>query len=150
MHETTITPRPIEVLLVEDNPGDIRLMLEALKESKLAVTLHVVTDGIEAMDYLNRRGDYVQKPLPDLICLDLNLPRMDGRQVLEEIKADATLRTIPVAVLTTSKAEEDILRSYNLHANCYITKPLDLARFAEVVQAIEYFWFSIVTLPPRR
>lgn len=142
--------QPITILLVEDSIGDIRLTKEALKESKMKVDLYVVMDGVEAMDFLNKKGKYADAPRPDLILLDLNLPKKDGRQVLKEIKSENGLKTIPVAVLTISKAEEDILQSYNLHVNCYITKPLDLGRFMEVVKSIENFWFSIVTLPPKK
>jgi two-component system, chemotaxis family, response regulator Rcp1 len=140
-------PRPIEVLLVEDNPGDVRLTQEALKEGRVLNHLSVVNDGIEAMDFLARRGKYANSPRPDLILLDLNLPRKDGGEVLEEIKADPELRRIPVMVLTTSGAEKDMNKAYNLHANCYITKPVDLDQFVNVVRSIEHFWFHIVTLP---
>ena len=141
---------PVEILLVEDNEGDARLAVEALKEGKVRNNLHRVRDGVEAMEFLRRAvEDQGGTPLPDLILLDLNLPRKDGREVLEEIKADPELMLIPVVVLSTSGAEEDLLKSYGLHANAYITKPLDLDRFVEVVQAIETFWFTIVKLPPR-
>jgi CheY-like chemotaxis protein len=140
--------RPIEILLVEDNPGDIRLTQETLKESKFLNRMNVVVDGVEAMAYLRREGSYAEAVRPDLILLDLNLPKKDGRQVLEEIKADEKLRRIPVVVLTTSSAEADVLRSYDLHANCYITKPVNLDQFSAVVRAIEAFWFTIVKLPP--
>ncbi len=139
---------PIDILLVEDNPGDIRLTQEALKESKMRNRLNIVYDGVEAMDFLRRKAPYENAPRPDIILLDLNLPRKDGRAVLEEIKADADLRRIPVVILTTSDDEHDILRSYDLHANCYITKPLDLNQFAAIVKTIENFWFQIVKLPP--
>ena len=139
----------VEILLVEDNPGDVRLTIEALKESKLYNNLNIVGDGVEAIAYLRREGQYAQSPRPDLILLDLNLPREDGREVLSEIKADATLKRIPVVVLTTSAAEQDILRTYELHANCYITKPVDLEQFIMIVQNIQEFWFSIVKLPSR-
>lgn len=139
--------KPIDILLVEDNPGDTRLAVEALKESKVRNALHVVEDGIEAMDFLYKRGKYSSSPRPDLILLDLNLPKKDGRQVLEEIKVDPDLKRIPVVILTISKAEEDVLRSYNLHANCFITKPLDLSQFVTVVKSIEDFWLTIVKLP---
>lgn len=142
--------RPIEVLLAEDNIGDVRLTQEAIKESKLKINLNTVVDGVEAWEYLTKQGRYKGVNTPDLLLLDLNMPRMDGREVLKLIKEDASLRTIPVAVLTISKADEDILQSYQLHVNCYISKPLDLNRFIEVVQSIENFWFTIVTLPPRR
>ncbi len=139
--------KPIEILLVEDNPGDTRLAVEALKDSKIRNTLHVVEDGIEAMDFLYKRGKYSSSPRPDLILLDLDLPKKDGRQVLEEIKVDPDLKRIPVVILTISKAEEDVLKSYNLHANCFITKPLDLSQFVTVVKSIEDFWLTIVKLP---
>ncbi|MBK1650068.1 response regulator [Rhabdochromatium marinum] len=140
-------PRPIEILLVEDNPADIRLTREALKDSKTLNNLHVAMDGLEALAYLQCEGEHAQRPRPDLVLLDLNLPRMDGRELLREMKSHEHLRQIPVVVLTTSAAEEDILRSYQLHANCYIRKPVDFANFIKVVQGIEGFWFSIVTLP---
>ena len=140
---------PIEILLVEDNPGDARLAVEALKESKINNNLYHVKDGVEALDFLRQRGDYAGVPVPDLILLDLNLPRKDGREVLEEIKEDDELKLVPVVVLTTSEAERDLVRSYDLHANAYVVKPLDLDRFIEVVQAIEDFWFAIVKLPPK-
>lgn len=138
----------IQILLVEDSPGDIRLTKEALKDSKVRNQLHIVQDGVEAMAFLRRAGDYVGVPRPDIILLDLNLPRKDGRTVLEEIKADDDLRRIPVVILTTSDDEHDILRSYDLHANCYITKPIDLKQFVTIVKTIENFWFQIVKLPP--
>src|ERR687895_105183 len=138
---------PIRILLVEDNPGDARLAVEALKESKVSNKLYHVEDGVEAMDLLHRRGEYVEASTPDLILLDLNLPRKDGREVLEEIKGDPELRLVPVVVLTTSAAERDLIKSYNLHANAYVIKPIDLDRFIEVVRAIESFWFTIVKLP---
>lgn len=138
-----------EILLVEDNPGDARLAQEALKEGRMTSRLKVVVDGVEAMAFLRREGQYAGSPRPNLILLDLNLPRKDGRQVLAELKADDELRRIPVVVLTTSQAEQDILRSYDLHANCYITKPVDLDRFISVVRSIEEYWCSVVTLPPR-
>ena len=139
--------RPIEILLVEDNPGDVRLTMEGLKDSKVRNNLHVARDGVEAMEFLHREGQHTSAVRPDLILLDLNLPRMDGREVLLEIKSDAKLKTIPVVVLTTSRAEHDVLRSYELQANCYITKPVDLEQFITVVKSIEDFWFTIVTLP---
>jgi len=139
--------RPIEILLVEDNPGDVRLTIEALKESKIRNRLHIARDGEEAMDFLRRRGEFTDAPRPDVILLDLNLPRKDGREVLKEIKEDENLKRIPVAVITISSAEEDILKSYNLHANCYIQKPIGIDQFVKVVQSIEDFWFTIVTLP---
>jgi len=141
------TGRPIEILLVEDNPGDVRLTVEGLKESKVRNNLNIARDGVEAMEFLRREGQYVGAVRPDLILLDLNLPRMDGREVLAEIKSDPKLKTIPVVVLTTSGAEQDVLRSYELQANCYITKPVDLEQFIAVVKSIEDFWFTIVTLP---
>lgn len=138
---------PVEILLVEDNQGDIDLTIEALEDAKVANKLHVARDGVEALAFLRRNGPYATAPRPDLILLDLNLPRKDGREVLAEIKADATLRTIPVVILTTSGAEADILSAYDLHANCYITKPVDFQQFIHVVQAINNFWFTIVKLP---
>jgi two-component system, chemotaxis family, response regulator Rcp1 len=138
----------VDILLVEDNPGDIRLTREALRDSKIQNTLTVVEDGVEAMAYLRREGAYADAIRPDIILLDLNLPRMDGREVLREIKADDMLKRIPVVVLTTSESEDDILRSYDLHANCYIAKPVDFNRFITIVHTIENFWFSIVKLPP--
>ncbi|MBC8264008.1 MAG: response regulator [Anaerolineales bacterium] len=140
--------KPVEILLVEDNPGDVRLTQEALKEGKMLNNLHVVGDGVEALAFLRREGKYANAPRPDVILLDLNLPKKDGREVLAEVKADEDLRRIPVVVLTVSKAEEDILKTYDLHANCYITKPLDLDQFIKVVKAIEDFWLTIVKLPP--
>jgi two-component system, chemotaxis family, response regulator Rcp1 len=140
--------RPVEILLVEDNPGDVRLTREALREGKVRNNLAVAVDGVEAIAYLRKAGEYVNAVRPDLILLDLNLPRKDGREVLEEIKADPALRHIPVVVLTSSQAEEDIVRAYDLHANCYVTKPVDLDQFIRVVESIEDFWFTIVKLPP--
>ena len=137
----------IRILLVEDNPGDVRLTREALKEGKVRNNLSVVGDGVEALAFLHREGSYSSAPRPDIILLDLNLPRKDGRQVLAEVKADPELRRIPIVVLTTSKAEEDILKTYELHANCFITKPVDFEHFIKVVQSIESFWLSIVQLP---
>jgi len=142
--------KPINILLVEDSPGDARLAQEALKDSKLINELFTVSDGMEAMDFLYKRGKYVKAVHPDLILLDLNLPKKDGREVLKEIKLDENLKKIPVVILTISKAEVDILKSYNLHANCYITKPLDLEQFIHVVKSIEEFWLTIVKLPPDR
>jgi CheY-like chemotaxis protein len=139
----------IDVLLVEDSEADAVMVEESMQDSKLRVNLHIVRDGIEALDYLHKRGKYTGVGTPDIIILDLNLPRKDGREVLEEIKEDQRLRFIPVVVLTTSSDEEDIYRSYNLHANCYITKPLDFEQFARIVASIEDFWFTIVKLPPR-
>ena len=140
---------PIQILLVEDNPGDARLAEEALKDSKINNNLYHVKDGVEAMDFMRQRGEYGGVPVPDLILLDLNLPRKDGREVLEEIKEDDALKLVPVVVLTTSEAERDLVWSYDLRANAYVVKPLDLDRFIEVVQAIEDFWFAIVKLPPK-
>jgi two-component system, chemotaxis family, response regulator Rcp1 len=137
----------IQVLLVEDNPGDVRLTKEALKEGKLLNQLTVVGDGVEALSFLRKEGIYAEAPQPELILLDLNLPKKDGREVLAEIKADPHLRRIPVVVLTTSSSEEDILKIYDLHANCYITKPVDLEQFMGVVKSIEDFWVSVVKLP---
>jgi two-component system, chemotaxis family, response regulator Rcp1 len=140
--------RPVEILLVEDNPGDARLTLEALKEGKIRNNLHHVVDGVEALAFLRREGRYAGKvPAPDIVLLDLNLPKKDGRQVLSEMKADEALKLIPVVVLTTSEAEQDILRSYELHANCYVTKPVDLEKFISIVRAIEDFWLAVVKLP---
>jgi CheY-like chemotaxis protein len=136
-------------LLVEDNPGDVRLTQEALREGKVRNHLHVAADGVEAMAYLRREGRHAQARQPDLILLDLNLPKKSGREVLAEIKEDPKLRRIPVVILTVSKAEEDVLKSYNLHANCYITKPVDLDQFLGVVKSIEDFWLTVVMLPPR-
>jgi CheY-like chemotaxis protein len=141
-------PHPIRILLVEDNPGDVRLTLEAFRDSKMENPLDVVPDGVEALAYLRREGRYADKPAPDLILLDLNLPRMDGREVLATVKADPQLKTIPVVVLTTSKAEQDVEKSYLLQASCFITKPVDFEQFNEVVKGIDSFWLSIVTLPP--
>jgi chemotaxis family two-component system response regulator Rcp1 len=140
--------RPVEILLVEDNPGDERLTREALKEGKVYSNLHWVKDGVEAMEFLRRNGKYKEVPRPDIILLDLNLPKKDGREVLQDIKNDAELRRIPVVVLTTSKAEEDVLRTYELHANCYVTKPVDLEKFIVVVKSIDVFWLTVATLPP--
>jgi two-component system, chemotaxis family, response regulator Rcp1 len=143
------TCRPIEILLVEDNPGDVRLTQEALREGKVRNHLHVAADGVEAIAFLRREGQYANAPQPDLVLLDLNLPKKSGREVLAEIKEDPDLRRIPVVILTVSKAEEDVLKSYNLHANCYITKPVNLDQFLEVVKSIEDFWLTVVMLPPR-
>jgi CheY-like chemotaxis protein len=142
------TRRPAEILLVEDNPGDVGLTRETLQDSKLLNHMSVVNNGVEAMAYLRRQGKYAEATRPDLILLDLNLPKKDGREVLAEIKVDDRLRRIPVVVLTTSSAEQDILQTYDLHANCYITKPVNLDQFSAVVRAIEEFWFTIVKLPP--
>jgi two-component system, chemotaxis family, response regulator Rcp1 len=142
--------RPVEILLVEDNPGDVRLTIEALRESKVRNNLHQARDGVEAMAFLQREGAFEAAVRPDLILLDLNLPRKDGREVLGEIKADPELKSIPVVVLTTSTAEQDVLQSYKLQANCYISKPVDLEQFITVVRSIEDFWLTIVTLPHNR
>ena len=139
--------RPAEMLLVEDNPGDARLAIEALKDAKVNNNLSWVQDGVEAMAFLRREGAYSDVPRPDVILLDLNLPKKDGREVLAEVKADKDLRSIPVVILTVSGAEEDIVKTYNLHANCYIRKPIDLDQFIKVVKAIKDFWLSIVILP---
>jgi len=141
---------PIEVLLIEDSPGDVRLTREALKDAKVHISLNVVSDGVEAMAFLERQGKFADAPRPDLILLDLNLPKKDGREVLKDIKESATLGSIPVVILTTSASEADILRSYKLHANCYITKPVDLDGFIKVVQSIDSFWLSVVKLPRER
>jgi len=139
--------RPIEILLVEDNPGDVRLTIEALREAKVCNRIHTVYDGMQALAFLNREGNYVNVPFPDLILLDLNLPKKDGREVLTSIKAEEKFKRIPVVVLTTSKSEEDIVRSYELQASCYVTKPVDLDQFLEVVKSIGDFWLTIVKLP---
>ncbi len=141
--------KPTEIMLVEDNPGDVRLTVEALKEGKFLNNLTVARDGEEALEILSRQGKYANYPLPDIILLDLNLPRKDGREVLREIKTNSELMHIPVVVLTMSKAEEDILRSYKYHANCYITKPIDMDQFLKVMRLTESFWLSIVKLPSR-
>jgi CheY-like chemotaxis protein len=144
---TQLIGRPIEILLVEDNPGDVRLTIEALKEGKMSNNLHVVSDGVEAMAWLHRAGKYAEAPRPDIVLLDLNLPKKDGREVLVEIKTDRELKRIPVVILTTSSAEEDIMKAYDFNANCYITKPVDLTQFMKVVKSIEEFWLTIVRLP---
>ncbi len=140
---------PVEILLVEDNPADVRLTQEALKEEKVYNNLYVVNDGEEAMAFLRKEGKYAQAVRPDLILLDLNLPKKDGREVLKEIKSDDGLKSIPVVILTISKADEDIIKSYNLHANCYITKPVDLKQFIKIARAVQEFWLTIVKLPPK-
>jgi len=150
MDDATKGSRPVEILLVEDNPGDERLTREALKEGKVFNNLHWAKDGVEAIEFLRRKGKHANAPRPDIILLDLNLPKKDGREVLSEIKQDPELRAIPVVILTTSQAEEDVLRSYDLHANCYVTKPVDLEKFIVVVQSIDRFWLTVVTLPPGR
>ena len=145
------TPRggkPIEILLIEDNVGDVRLTKEALKEGKVLNNLSVVANGVEAVDFLRRKGKYADSPRPDLILLDLNMPKKNGREVLGDIKQDPDFKRIPVVVLTISKSEEDIMKSYNLHANCYISKPVGLDQFIDVVKSIEDFWLTIVKLPP--
>ena len=143
------TCKPIEILMVEDNPGDVRLTIEALKEGKVRNNLFTVEDGEQAMKYLRREEPYQEATRPDLVLLDLNLPKKNGREVLAEIKDDPELKRIPVVILTVSTAEQDILKSYNLHANCYITKPVNLERFIEVVESIEDFWLTVVMLPPK-
>jgi len=142
-----VTGKPIEILLVEDNAADVRLTEEALKEGKVRNNLHVARDGMEALEFLRRQGPHKNAIRPDLVLLDLNLPRRDGREVLAEIKNDPDLKMIPVVVLTTSSAEADILKSYKLHANCYITKPVDLEQFVQVVKSIDDFWLTVVRLP---
>jgi chemotaxis family two-component system response regulator Rcp1 len=139
--------RAAEVLLVEDSPGDVRLTREALKEGKVRNNLSVVSDGVEAMEFLRREGKYADAPRPDIVLLDLNMPRKDGREVLAEMKSDENLKRIPVVVLTTSEAEQDILKTYDLHANCYLTKPVDLEQFISIVKSVEDFWLTIVQLP---
>jgi chemotaxis family two-component system response regulator Rcp1 len=139
----------IEILLVEDNPADVRLTQEALRESKISNRLHAVGDGEQALRFLRREGEHAESPRPDLVLLDLNLPRLSGREVLAQVKADPALRRIPVVVLTTSEAEEDIVRSYDLHANAYVRKPVDFHQFTDVVRLIEDFWFTLVKLPPK-
>ena len=142
-------PPPITILMVEDNPADVRLTREAFKEGSIQNSLHVVKDGVEALAFLRNEGPYGDAPKPDLILLDLNLPRKDGREVLADIKNDPVLRRIPVVILTTSRSEADVLRSYDLHANCYVTKPVDLNQFLDVVRSVEGFWLAAVTLPPQ-
>lgn len=139
--------RPIEVLLVEDSPGDVRLTREALREGKIRNNLSHVPDGVEAMAFLRHEGQYADVPKPDIVLLDLNMPRKDGREVLAEMKADPRLKRIPVVVLTTSEAEQDILKTYDLHANCYLTKPVDLDQFISIVRSVENFWLQLVKLP---
>jgi chemotaxis family two-component system response regulator Rcp1 len=145
---TKSLPRHIEILLVEDSPADVLLTREAFDQNRIINEIHVAEDGVQAMDFLHKRGEYASAPRPDLILLDLNLPRKNGREVLAEIKADSDLRKIPIVVLTTSNAEEDILKAYDLNANCYVVKPVGFDNFMEAVQSIRHFWFSIVTLPP--
>lgn len=139
--------KPVEILLVEDNPGDVRLTLEILKDGKVNNNMHVVKDGLEALSFLRGEGEFADAPQPHLILLDLNLPGKNGREVLAEIRGDKNLKRIPVIILTTSNAEQDILNAYDLHANCYITKPIDLNRFISVIKSIENFWLTIVKLP---
>jgi CheY-like chemotaxis protein len=139
---------PVEILLAEDNPGDAKLTRKALDQGKIINNLHVVTDGVEALEYLRQEGEYADNPRPDLMLLDLNMPRKDGREVLQEIKTDPDLRRIPVVVMTSSEAEEDIVQSYDLHANAYLTKPIDFDGFLDVVGSIEEFWLSVVKMPP--
>jgi CheY-like chemotaxis protein len=143
-----VISEPIEILLVEDNPGDVELTTLAFEESQLQVHLNVVADGVAALEFLHQQRTYAKAPYPDLVLLDLNLPKKSGHEVLAEIKADKKFRRIPVVILTTSLAEEDILRAYNLYANCYIKKPVGFSQFTEVVKSIEDFWFKIVRLPP--
>jgi chemotaxis family two-component system response regulator Rcp1 len=145
---TKSLPRHIEILLIEDSPADILLTREAFEESRILNSLHVAEDGVQAMDFLYKRGAYASAPRPDLILLDLNLPRKNGREVLAEIKADSDLKKIPIVILTTSSAEEDVLKAYDLNANCYVVKPVGFDNFMEAIQSIRHFWFSIVTLPP--
>jgi two-component system response regulator len=145
---TKSLPRHIEILLVEDNPADILLTREAFEYNKIVNAIHVAEDGIQAMDFLYKRGRYASVSRPDLILLDLNLPRKNGREVLAEIKADPDLKSIPIVILTTSNADEDILRAYDLNANCYVVKPVGFDNFVKAMQSIRHFWFSVVTLPP--
>ncbi|SRR6266498_1835371 len=145
--DTKALPKCIDILLVEDSPADILLTREAFEQNKIVNTVHVAEDGVQAMDFLHKRGAYASAPRPDLILLDLNLPRKNGREVLAEIKADPELKKIPIVVLTTSSAEEDVLKAYNLNANCYVVKPIGFDNFMEAMQSIRHFWFSVVTLP---
>lgn len=145
---TTRTFLPAEILLVEDSPSDVLMTREALERGKILNNLHVVADGVEAVAFLRQQGQYATAPRPHLVLLDLNRPRKTGREVLAEIKSDPALKMIPVVVLTTSKSEEDVLHSYGLHANCYVSKPVDFVAFASVIRSIEKFWFNVVTLPP--
>jgi CheY-like chemotaxis protein len=142
--------RPVEILLVDDNPADVALTQEAFSDNKLCNNLSVVNDGVQAMDFLRKKGQYASVPTPDIILLDLNMPRKDGREVLGEIKADDVLKYIPVVIMTVSKDDKDIFESYRLHANCYIKKPVKFAEFVEVVRSLENFWFSVVTLPSKK
>ena len=148
VREVRIVARPIEILLVEDNPGDVRLTVEALREGRILNNMNVVNDGVDAMEYLRHEGRHRDAVRPDLVLLDLNLPKRDGREVLADMKADASLKYIPVVILTTSQAEEDVLKAYGLHANCYVTKPVDFDSFISVIRSIREFWFTVVTLPP--
>jgi len=148
-NSTYVSARPIEILLVEDSEGDARLVQEGMRDAKMSNRLHIVEDGVEAMEFLRREGRFGTAPRPDLVLLDLNLPRMDGRQVLAEMKSDSGLRSIPVVVLTTSDAEQDVLRAYELNANCYVTKPVDFDKFMYVVRQLEEFWVKVVKLPGR-
>jgi CheY-like chemotaxis protein len=141
--------KPVDILLVEDNPGDVRLTKEALRDAKVLNKIFVAKDGVEAMEFLRMEGSFADKSMPDLILLDLNLPRKNGREVLAEIKNDPKLKHIPVVILTSSDSDEDILKAYDLHANCYITKPVDLSGFVEIMHSMEEFWFTIVKLPPK-
>ena len=150
MSEKYRSRTPADILLVEDNPGDVRLTQEAFKEGQICNNLHVVTDGIKALDFLYKRGEYADAPKPDIILLDLNLPRKNGDEVLEEIRADPELKYLPVIILTSSSAEEDVIRSYKLQANAFLTKPVDPAEFIEVVRSFQQFWLSVVRLPPDR
>lgn len=143
-----MSERQVEILLVEDNPGDVRLTKEGLKDSRIVNHIHVVGDGVEAIEFLKREGRYVHAPRPDLILLDLNLPKKDGRELLAEIKGDQDLKRIPVIVLTSSKAEQDVVMAYDLHANCYVRKPINLREFSLMMQQFEQFWLAMVTLPP--
>lgn len=143
----SVRKRPVHILLIEDNPGDVRLTQEAFKEGQMDITMSVVMDGVEAVKFLKQEDEYAESPVPDLILLDLNLPKMDGREVLEVIKSSEALKRIPVVVLTTSNAEQDILKSYNLHVNCYINKPVDFDKFFDIIQKIEDFWLSTAVLP---
>lgn len=147
--KSTSDARPVEILLVEDDEGDVLLTTEALEASKITNNMHVARNGEEALKFLRQEGDFAGSPRPDIVLLDLNLPRIDGREVLARIKADPDLRRIPIVVLTTSDAEEDILRSYDLHANAYVTKPVDFERFLKVIQSIDEFFVTVVKLPPR-
>lgn len=147
MNSNASNNKPVEILLVEDNPGDARLTIEAMREAKMSNVVNVVEDGVEAMAYLRQQGPYSNATRPDLILLDLNLPRMDGREVLAQVKTDPNLKRIPVVVLTTSQAEEDVFNAYDMHANCYVTKPVGLEQFLKIVSQIDAFWINVVTLP---